>query len=286
MLLKEEFTQKNLLTPLPMESQVMFSHPQNLSRALQQIIEQNGFIQFIQHHPSLCDPWDPKPIWKDVPHILFKARFFIVAARQKVLAWAVLYVECVHFVFSNRFGISMLLETLITQPFYIFCSFFFLIYFSCENAATLLCCEAPEMVFRLWNFTWLSISMQLSRQWLDFHVWLNLTFNILVATESEVSVKLKKELWFDAAWHYFQVTVWLSWIQAVYPHKPKSVVQILAIQSVSGSLQALFFFLWYLYVIEAQLLITWPHTNDLFPLKYEILKKKLYSQWNSCIFHS
>lgn len=56
MLLKEEFTQKNLLTPLPMESQVMFSHPQNLSRALQQIIEQNGFIQFIQHHPSLCDP--------------------------------------------------------------------------------------------------------------------------------------------------------------------------------------------------------------------------------------
>lgn len=49
MLLKEKFTQKlnhDLLTLLPMESQVKCSCPQNTSRASQQISEQNGLIQF------------------------------------------------------------------------------------------------------------------------------------------------------------------------------------------------------------------------------------------------
>lgn len=47
-----------------------------------------------------------------------------------------------------------------------------------ENAATLFLREAPEMCCRLQNVTWLSISLELSISKLNYHLWVNLSFNV------------------------------------------------------------------------------------------------------------
>lgn len=53
-----------------------------------------------------------------------------------------------------------------------------------EKAATLLYCEAPELLCGLWNFTQLSIGKGGEKQWLHFQFWMNLSFKLWQGTNS------------------------------------------------------------------------------------------------------
>ena len=43
---------------------------------------------------------------------------------------------------------------------------------------TLVCCKAPEMFSELRDFTWLSISVEVRRHWLNYHFCVNLFFKM------------------------------------------------------------------------------------------------------------